>query len=84
LSKTQQEQEENKKQIGHKFYTKFYWCDFCRCWIKKDKAKMVEKRIRIFPCCPKPSCNLNRLKTQSTNYKYKCKDDAERRSQKEY
>ena len=85
LSKTQQEQEqEQKKKLGHKFYNKFYWCDFCRSWIEKEKAVMIAKRIRIFPCCPKSSCNGNRLKTQSTNYKYKSKEDAERRSRKEY
>jgi hypothetical protein len=71
-------------QLGHKFYDRFYWCDFCTSWIPKEEAEMVKKRIRTFPCCPKASCNGNRLKTQSTNYKYKSKDDAERRSKREY
>lgn len=80
----EQQEEEHKTQLGHKFYDRFYWCDFCRGWIPKEEAVMLEKRIRIFPTCPKPSCNGNRLKTQSTNYKYKSKEDAERRASKEY
>jgi hypothetical protein len=86
-NKTQQQQEEEKKETqghGHKFYDRFYFCDYCTSWIPKEEAVMVKKKIRKFPTCPKASCNNNRLKTQSTNYKYKSKDDAERRSKREY
>jgi hypothetical protein len=79
--KTQQKQQ---YKFGHKFDTNFYWCDFCEKWIPKNAAVMTTKKIRTYPTCPKPDCNKNRLKTKSTNYKYKSKDDAERRRSKEY
>ena len=70
--------------FGHKYYDRFYWCDFCTSWIPKDKAVKTKKKIRTYLTCPKPNCYANRLKTQSTNYKYKSKIDAERRSSREY
>jgi len=77
-------QQQVQKQTGHKLYNKFYWCDFCHKWIEQVKAKWKEAKIRKYPVCPNPSCNGNRLKTQSTNYKYKNKEDAERRRKTEY
>ena len=81
---TQQQQQQKQYKFGHKFYTNFYWCDFCEKWIEQKKAVWVKKKIRRYPTCPKSSCNNNRLKTQSTNYKYKSKSDKERRSKREY
>lgn len=59
----------------HRFYDNFFFCDFCRCWIKQDDAIWIERKTqkmnKTIALCPKPSCNGNKLKTRSTNYKQK-------------
>lgn len=66
---------ECSRQNQHKFYDDFYYCDFCRCWIRQNTAiwleKKTKKRTQTIPTCPKMSCNNNKLKTKSTNYKPK-------------
>jgi hypothetical protein len=59
------------KLYHHRFYDKFFWCDFCMSWIEQKKAIWINKPKRQYPTCPKISCNNNKLKTKSTNYKSK-------------
>lgn len=80
----QKQQSHHHQQIRQKHYSKSYWCDFCCKYIPKNKVVWSKKKIRTFPTCPKPNCNGNRLKTQSTNYKYKSKEAIEYRNSKEY
>ena len=84
IQQEEQRQKYKSDKYGHKLYERFLYCDFCMRWIPKDKVVWSKKKVRTIPECPKPSCNGNRLKTQSTNYKYKNKKDVERRASKEY
>jgi hypothetical protein len=59
--------------VRNQHYDKFYYCNFCEKWIEKIKAVWIYTPKRKYPTCPKLSCNNNRLKTKSTNYKSKSK-----------